>query len=132
MVIYETQHGRSFSMVRYSNAYYHHSDISCYVPFLFFSSCYVPFLFFSHSTSFSLVPSCIYDTGYSSEFIDKNHDKLDAYVDMVVEANDVRKLADLLVYGHVTRSEGKKIQPSPTSYLISQSSPTLYRFIPLH
>ena len=40
--------------------------------------------------------------GYSASFIEKYRDRLPKFVDMIVAANDVEKLANLLVYGHVT------------------------------
>lgn len=39
--------------------------------------------------------------GYSTDFIAKNKDRLPAFVDMVVCANDAKKLSDLLVHSHV-------------------------------
>ena len=39
--------------------------------------------------------------GYSDDFITKYKDRLPAFVDMVVGANDAKKLSDLLVHSHV-------------------------------
>jgi pimeloyl-ACP methyl ester carboxylesterase len=43
--------------------------------------------------------------GYSTEFITKYKDRLPAFVDMVVGANDAKKLCDLLVFSHVHISD---------------------------
>ena len=39
--------------------------------------------------------------GYSNQFITRYKDRLPAFVDMIVGANDAKKLSDLLVYSHV-------------------------------
>jgi len=62
--------------------------------------------------------------GYSDAFIERNRDKLESYVDMVVKANDVKKLADLLVNGHVTRKADLYSIPSCAAKISSHKIPT--------
>eukprot|EP00596_Hydrurales_sp_CCMP1899_P010535 CAMPEP_0119036306 /NCGR_PEP_ID=MMETSP1177-20130426/3939_1 /TAXON_ID=2985 /ORGANISM="Ochromonas sp, Strain CCMP1899" /LENGTH=327 /DNA_ID=CAMNT_0006995977 /DNA_START=92 /DNA_END=1075 /DNA_ORIENTATION=- len=48
--------------------------------------------------------SCILN-GYSADFITKYRDRLSVFVDMVVAANDVKKLSDLMVHSHVDAND---------------------------
>ena len=62
--------------------------------------------------------------GYSDAFIERNRGKLESYVDMVVKSNDVKKLADLLVNGHVTRKEDLYSIPSCAAKVARSNIPT--------
>ena len=53
--------------------------------------------------------------GYSTDFISKNKDRLPAFVDMIVGANDAKKLSDLLVHSHVHIQDGLYSVPACAS-----------------